>query len=360
MKKDKIVTEKITQILYILNNHDLFVKQTINDYIRSDSEGVLILLLEGKKKLIAKITIDVDNAFKNCKNEKVISDLENIGVSYINPVKAFEQVEKDIEGKPLFFCVLILEQGDFKIDKLEIFSLENKKEKTYNSERLFRFFGKVIKSIAELNFKANVLHGNINTENIMYKFGDGIREMLPVVANFTQVLVNPDQAKLTDEKLRYNLKYRPPEMVYDKKAETTKDEAEFAKRWPNWWRSFKYSTDFVEDVYALGETINEVLKQKESYLVNDSCEISTFKDIYSEMVKERYRYEYIYNDLNDKTKYTTIEHKLRPNMREILDLFITKAKECVKSSQKTVHNELISELEASLASIPKPKNIIFI
>ena len=233
-------------------------------------------------------------------------------------------------------------KGDFITKK------EDPQTKTKNSEKLYLLFGKVIISIAELNGKLKILHGDIRPENIMIKFnriGDSSDvDLEPEIMNFDLMLENNSGQDLFDPTVRYQFDYRSPEMS-EKIAYSSSSRTYYFKSDP---LPFKFSQDFVEDVYALGKTIRTVLTTYEKYLDTQFYGYKFLNSISDGMTSSRFH-------LSSPQKSTPpgmTYKKIRPNMKALLKSFTLAMKGCADCKDKTPYKNFIARAERSLLYIP--------
>lgn len=289
-----------------------------------------------------KVVIDIDEEYNKCKKEKLIKDLSDKKLPYLNIVKEHQEYSYK-EFKTMFYsCVVVSEPGIIDITKVDLFSFGGTDSQIQNSKIFFRFFGKAVLSFAELHFKGKVLQGNINPKNIMIRYKMKHSNFDPYIINFGLMLKSKEEKDISDEQFRYSLNYRPPEMYLGQKVKTEKDEAAFVKTWSEKWGSYKFSKNFAEDVYALGQTIEYSLRKHSQYISETQCETKGLREISDEMIKEGFE---------SMTDGST--RLLRPDMKKALDLFVKVTKSCNKSKADKLHKKFIEQATESLDSMSK-------
>ena len=349
---DRVSEGDSEKYLHILNNSDIFkTKYTVTDFVDCGMNGVIVDV--GNSNTVAKIILDDSDKYTMCKDELILKDLETKKVSYVNTlIEYLESSEEEEDKDKYYYCVLILEKADTDLSNDDIFS-ENKTNidvnielKKENSKTLFRFFGRVIQSFAELHFKAKVLHGDIKPDNIMVnkkEMNNGTIDLIPVIIDFGLRLVNTSGNEKKDEQLRYAPDFRPLEMTGGEKIKP-EDEKAFAETWAEKFKNFRYSKDFVEDVYALGKTIEVVIVNNEKYIDRTQCEISKLLAISNQMMQPK---QQIDSSNPDKP------HALRPNMKVVLRDFISKMNECSQDKPDILNQEFLFQANKSLEELDK-------
>lgn len=302
-------------ILETLGEFDLLGEYSVIGFIDYKMKGFNFHIAKGNENFVAKIFVDNSNHFGNCREDKLIDDLQKLKVSYLSTKVKYGQFEGlTDDGERVYTCVTIYEKPDTDLSRSDLFSHEQPNDYKENSAKLFRFFGKVIQSFAELNFKARILHGDIRPENIKVKISsDG--DFDPEIANFDLMLENLSGEKVLDYAFRYDPSYRSPEL-----AETIKiDEETNREYWDNSEKDYYFSEEFIEDVYALGKTIKNVLPKQKDFINDDQCEIIGLKDLASQMTKNK---EEITERVGSDNIRSLIVSKGRPNMKEALQSVI--------------------------------------
>ena len=218
--------------------------------------------------------------------------------------------------------------------------------KPQNAKKFFILIGQVILSITELNFKANILHGNINTSMLYLKHKDGFKKidenLESVITNFDRIVQNPIEYKAENDRIRYDLICRPPEMK--KYTISLKDGSQLLHLYP-------YSKDFLEDVYALGITINNAISTFISDIEKTESYIRELKEISSKMVNG----EEVPSDNTNR-----LSNLKKIDMKRVLFLYL----EAMNKAKSKVFNDSYTDLKNAIEKTLKylkvelPKNLI--
>ena len=357
---NKFDEEETSIILNTLDNISLDQTYKIEEFMNSGSGGAFFKIgipiydssqpkgYTIKEYFTAKVIIDQDKDFTICNGESSIDkfnkpvpvtvmDLDNNEmtinerkISYLNVIKSINFFKGTGKKEPFYSCVLIL--GETSGDLSDTFFSDiNDETKKGNSRRLFRFFARAALSLAELHFKAHILHGNISPYAFLVKSISKDNDIEPVLTDFRYILVNDSGEDIPDDQLRYNFYYRPPEMTGKTKEGILSDE----KAWENNWKNYQFSKDFLEDVYALGKTIKKAFEFQKSYVSTSLCEYKALKKISDTMIEENV--------------------KKRPNMKAVLEMFIKETAECNKGVDNSLHIEFVTKARRSF-----PKRIVII
>ena len=334
------------KIMITLEKCGLFKTYKLNNLFISDMEGV-VFDFSNKEELVAEITFENDKNHQYCKNVQIAKEaIKSKNINYVNKVLEIEQFSNKYYDEPFFVCVEIYEKSFTKISSGRMFSTVTGETKTSNSnsKQIFRLFGKVIQGIAELNFKGKILHGNINPKNIMVRYQKD-KEFDPVIINFSQIINSKKDKKIANKQIRYQEDYRLPEMKEEEVFIQGKDLS------TSMWvlDDYKYSADYIEDVYALGKTIKKVVDPENSYFDHQSCEIKALRAISKEMTKDEE-----YRNLPE----SSTEKIVRPNMKEMLAKFIAKMKECDPFLTDQLNKEFFEKAEKELEALKKQKILI--
>ena len=203
---------------------------------------------------------------------------------------------------------------------------------------MFRFFARVALSLAQLHFKAHTLHGNISLGSLMIKPLENNSDIDPITTDFRSALVNDSGEDIPDDQLRYNFDYRPPEMTGKTKEGSILDQ----KAWHRNWSRYKYSKDFLEDVYALGKTTKKAFEFQEGYVSTSLCEYKAPEEISEIMIKATG------DEPADIASANT-----RPTMIKVFEMSIEKTEECNKGVDNSLHFKFVTKARRSLRYIPK-------
>lgn len=331
-------------ILSILEKNSLFSKYKVKSSIELGTKGLIFDVDDNNENLVAEIIVDENKDYPICKNEETNQKVSKKKIIFVNNIQEHKKTSIKVDKINFYYCVQIFEKIFLRIDDSKIFWSFDSVSNKLNSKKLFRLLGKTILAFAELNFKAKILHGNIKPENIMVKYKKNSnhfdKEFDPVVINFSKMLENNTKKDLPDQVVRYSLGYFPPEL--DRKISIVQLYNDPYPRYVS--ENYKYSKDFLEDVYALGKTIENLLKIHAKYIIETQCEIKKLIEISNEMT------QHIPDD--DETSEPNSGEKPRPNMKEVLTKFIAKMKECDPNVIDLFNKEFLDQANASLKSLP--------
>ena len=345
----KELEKNIRLIIYTLQNSKGMKNYKSKSYLGLRSSGVLVELENSSKEtFLAKVVIDADKKYQICNIEKVIQELNSKRVSYVNVFKEFINYNGTDNTSNFYSCIVVTERPDQDLDHTQLFFRDDSKSIVENSKKMFRFFGRVAQSFAEMHFRTNVLHGGINPETIMVnikKVSEGVFDLVPVITDFSLRLLNPEKKDLPDEQLRYMQGYRPPEML----SVMMRGKEALESLWYANWKTYKFSEEFTEDVYALGKTIRQLLIIHFSFLSFGECQDLELENIYTQMMKVK--------EVDDPQSNTT-KKRIRPNMKEVLGMFINAMKKCYKDDIDPLDQEFLTQAQESLAELQK--NILIV
>ena len=357
---------KQLQILKTLRDCSIMENYSVEGYVGSGQGTAVVDVtqIDTGLKYVAKVVLDIDNSYSRCRKEEIIEKLSNDGISYVNKFIQKKRFTDRIQTEDFYSCVLILEKAGEALDKNLLFpkfdgksKIEIQNTKIENSKKLVRFFGRVIQSFAELHVKAKVLHGDIRPENIMVNKKEISKDnfdLIPVIIDFGLRLVNKSGKDIKNDLLRYTKGYRLPQMIEKIKV----DGKSFEESWEDNSNEYIFSKDFIEDVYALGKTIENVLKFQTNFIDNDICEMLRLKDLYLQMMQKK--------EGANKKQYISKEDPI-PNMQQVLTNFLDKMKRCVEIERKNkslryvpdeVNEEFIKQASKSLESLRSKVPII--
>lgn len=327
IRNDPFAGRYLEDIKHVLDNASSFNRYS-TEGVREFVEGGLVLdVLKDKNKFWAKLLLEEDSGFSKCEAFKVFEKEDFSSIKYVQKMPWREAFTGKILNKEdnslkreVHACIAVFEAyGDgASLKDAKIFESESRK----NWPVLFRFFGRLIQAVAEINFRAKLLHGDIRPENIilMAKRDSNLKlmDVEPAVFNFDSYLENSIFVNKKDPKLRYALAYRAPEM----RQATTMSSKFSEDDWRQNWEKYEFSGQLVEDTYALGVTIKEVLKQQKNNVDEGSAEYRDFKALVDTMTTDRYKEPYV------KGKNLTM---LRPSMKTViweLGLIMTRCEVC--------------------------------
>ena len=336
-----------------LQNAKLFKKYPVKEYIGAGTGGIVLDVKSDNPKLVAKILIDYDYRFPYCQDNQVLKKLEGDGVHYVNKLISTETytgylsaAEKTTSASHLFYaCILFLEKADTDLRIGKLFDTKS----IENWPVLLRFFGKLIQSFAEINFKGKILHGDIKPENIMAKILNkdtpSELDIEPVVIDFDLNLHNPREKYMIHHQLRYTPNYRPREM-FDATKIPLKDAT---TAWEINWRKYVYSGEFVEDSYALGVTIKEVLGLQSGNVDKTSKEYTGLLNLAKRMTGREYEQD---TKLISATNRKGLK-PLRPNMKIVLKEFLDIIEACKDCNNSELTKQFIKDAKKSLEKMNK-------
>lgn len=337
-----------------LKNASLFVSYPVEKYLGAGTGGVVFSVKSENPKLVAKIIIDDNFRFPYCRDNQVLKKLEDDGVNYVNKLVTSETytgylsaAEKTVSASNFFYsCVLILEKADTDLKIGKLFE----RNSISNWPVLLRFFGKLIQSFAEINFKGKILHGDIKPENIMVKISKkGTPPELdiePMVIDFDLNLENPREEYMTHHQLRFSFDYRPREMFYA----TFIPNIDSTTAWKKNWRKYLYSGEFIEDSYALGITIIEVLASQSGNVDQISKEYTNLLALAKQMAGSAgYIQDKIY--ISDRNRNGL--KPSRPNTKIVLGKFLDIIRACEKCKDSNLTKQFIVDAQKSLDEMNK-------
>lgn len=182
----------------------------------------------------------------------------------------------------------------------------------------------MLKSFAEINFIGKVLHGDIKPESIMVTFLDKEDEYKskfePVVTDF-DMLISSAQKDVEPSLIRYTEGFRPPELSKEKE-------------------NYKFSKEFVEDVYALGATIKSVIQTQQNFIDSSDCWILKLQELSSAMILNKEKSMISKNFLRQTTVSTVSDRK---NMKDTLVDYLTMLAACSKKSPVSLNSQLFQK-----------------
>lgn len=363
-----------SKIFLTLNDPEQMSDYEVKRYIGSRAQGVAFDVMKSNELFVAKVILDADADFSFCRREKVVEELNLKGISYVASLKHYHEYTSKDKNPEVFSCVLIYDRSDDTITNPKLFTKNDIKGKIENSKQLFVFFGKAIQAFTEINLKKQVLHGNITPESIMVNFkqidNNSDRDFEPVVVDFCFSLKNEQFKFISDKLFRYSDGFRPSEMIekteekettstqnqnknQNQKNDKEKEKEQKKLERENWnknWEKYTYSKEFVEDVYALGKTIEKVLDIQNRFIDESQCEIESLRKIAKLMLKKREELDLTVNPSSEPKKYI----KVRMNMREITVKFIEKVNDCDKSQSNTKYQLFIKQATESINSFRIP------
>lgn len=237
------------------------------------------------------------------------------------------------------------EKHDTSISNGNLFARKSQASPAQNSKSLFRFFGKLVIGFAKLNFRTKILHGNVNSDTILVRYKDN-NEIDPIISDFSLALLNEEEYNTTDGIIRYEGKYRCPELVEKIKTTIISHDVYYEYILP----SFLYSNEFVEDVYAIGHLIEQTLLYQSGNIESKQCETQVLRDMAANMKRDKTitaDFGLVFKDIK------TVAH--RPNMKQALQGFIEKVEECTKLDKDPLNLNFINDGRALLEELGKEK-----
>ena len=350
LKNHSVYANRLNELDQTLQASKILKDYMVEEFSSFTTDSVNFLLTHSGDDFLAKLIKETDSNFKTCEKLKQIHKKENFQIRFASEIlQSDNYTGTDEKSNNFFYCVLLFKMNKMNIGREMLFWNDgNPLTKAKNAEKLYLFFGKSIQGFAELNGKAKVLHGNIRPESILidYKSIQNKFElyMEPEIRDFDLMLENASGKNLYDRVVRYHPDYRCPEM----KSKVKKDKTSKKEFFDDGFRCFEYSKDFIEDVYALGMTIKNVIDTNSPAIDTRFHGISYLQDLAQLMI-----------DVRDKPKTSSIfasifykNDKVRPNMKQVLKSFLENIKSCEYCQFKSLREEFITSAEKSLESIP--------
>lgn len=340
---------KIYTIQYTLEHFNGEDEYEVLSYQGSSKADLRFHAVKDDRNFLVKVIAETSSSFKDCSEMQKIYSIDWIKRNFFNNQISYKEINTIVDRTEIYSCYLIYEKPESDLSKPDLFSRKNLSDKIENSRKLFRFFGKAIRIFAELNFKGRILHGDIRPDNIMVNYGsDG--ELEPKIVNFDSILKHEGNGDITDKQLRYWSYYRAPEI-----NEVALIDGQFnAYRWMNDYDKYKYSKEFVEDVYAFGITIKKVLKFHSDSIDEKQKEIEALSDLAKLMSKDK-------TEITQKKflKYFSFNstNKSRPNMMEVLGKYLEAMTSFDFENGSGTDQALFRQMKDSFDSM---KNIIII
>ena len=237
------------QVLRALRTSTLADKYPIHGYVGAGGGGMVFIADESKDKPLAFKLMKDSKGYPNCKDNLILKELNDDDVIYVNRYVAHEEIRFKYEGELRFWCALVTERG-----KQDLYSpLFADKDPKKHWPEIFSMVGKIILAHAEINFKERILHGDIKPENIILIERNG--EYEPAVIDF-DLKLDYLNSKANDCQARYTDTYRAPEL----RVKCEVDEKYDSDFWKKNCESYFYSKNFLEDAYALAQTIKDFLE----------------------------------------------------------------------------------------------------
>lgn len=333
--KDSDDSVKLLQMFFdILDSSSLVANYELTDWI-SDNDNILLFQAKQKKNLyLCKVIIEYENDHKYCDIEKENIAINKLNISYMNKIIYLEEGSKKYGDKKLIYCISIFEDQLKQINSGRLFSKNTRKELYNNRKKLFTIITKLIIAITELNFKANILHGDIRPDNIYIKYDPQSYESLedydPVVTNFKQIVENQFGKILPSDEIRYEEKYRPKEMT---------DKIDYSTNGRKMLIGYHYSKDFLEDVYALGVTIKEIITHHQDKNYLEKPLNKALLNIADDMIDGE-------DVPNPKNPTQTIS--VRPNMKDVLLKLYKSMKDLIDSNPDSIDSSLLRQVKTTL------------
>ena len=342
IQRDSNLEKYLEDIKFVLDEAASFNLYSTESFKESVEGGLVLDVQRDKKKFWAKLLFEEDHKFSKCENFKVFEKEEFNKIKYVQKMSKREAFTRKVFNKEdnslikeIHACIVIFEDYNININLKDTNIFDNDSIKHWPI--LFRFFGRLIQAVAEINFRAKLLHGDIRPENILLVVKKNVNPELmdvePVIFNFDSKLEYSAFVKKPDQKLRYALVYRPPEM----RQATTKSEKFSEGDWNKNWKNYEFSDQLVEDTYALGVTIDEVLKKQINNVNKNSDEYREFRILVDQMMSARYKEPYV------KSKNLTM---LRPSMKNVIWEFGLIISKCQICKTNTITKDVKDEIEA--------------
>lgn len=331
-----------------LVNAETFKSYPAKRFLGAGTGGVVFDIESPDDNLVAKVLTNENKYFQTCQDNMILHTLSKQKVSYTNKLVEIEGYTGTYKNyakggdNNFYVCILVLEKADTDLKIGKLFETKS----TKNWPVLLRFFGKLIQSFAEINFKGKILHGDIKPENIMAKISKkgtpAELDVEPVVIDFDLNLENPEEEDMSDRQLRYTHDYRPKEMF----ELTYIPDIDPSDAWKKKWRNYKYSGKFLEDSYALGVTIAHILKiQASSNNVDlESKEYHELVALVSEMIGPKETA----GRASPPAGGRGATQQFRPNTKVVLERFLEIIKACEKCSESNLTKAFVDEAQKSL------------
>ena len=294
-------------ILHIFEKNDVIKDYEFVRMEPIENDIFTYILKKGMIEYYFQIIFESKDNNNLCDIEEINFHINSqIKVSYINNVIAYDKKKKQkLYNNEYIYCTSLSEIANNDISNTEIFSTGSNSSKIINSAKLFILIGKVIISIAELNFKANILHGDIDIDSIKIKHKEGsityCEDYEPIITNFHKMVQNPRKTKLEQQEVKYEKGYRTPQM--EKCVIKLNDDQVLY--------NYQYSDNFYEDVYALGVTIDKIIEAQSSKINIKEDSIVGLQEISKKMIEGK-------TSTEKRLKNNNIEQY---NMKEILDMY---------------------------------------
>ena len=204
---------------------------------------------------------------------RMYSALEDAGVPYL--ISTEEPFCSTDSKKGLILCGIMMERA-LPVTKPMFAAAVSAEQREENTVDFIRFAIRTLYGFSIMHFQAKYLHADIKPDNLMYiKTAQG--EIKPRIIDFDltfnrRKLLNPGF-------LTYTPDFRPPELLAI--APTNHLGGAGYKK----LRAYVYDSEFKEDAYALGLTLQKILRINEPLLKLGSGRVEALKGILKAMTQ---------------------------------------------------------------------------
>ena len=164
-----VYKDLIPDVLHILNTVPFFNTYKYVSLHNANANIISFNVKNSNIEYFSKIIIESRDSHRLCDVEAVNFYLNGEQILYMNNIIEFDNNRDQTNITKYFYCAAIIEKTYTGISSENLFSVTPQNNIAKNTVKLFILIGKVIQSIAELNFKANILQGNISTQSIQVK-----------------------------------------------------------------------------------------------------------------------------------------------------------------------------------------------
>lgn len=259
------------QLLYGILNSDYFEDYSFTKMLGRGSFGTVLEAKFGDDKVSVKIMFD-NSRYSNCDDaEKNYNQLKVVdGIKYLietSPPKKFAKYSQ-------YACAIIMERA-FPTESVMFSWKDTQEELTFNTERFVRFAERLIEGFYTINYIGKFYHADVKPDNIMY-IKDNNNEVEPRIIDFDLTF-----KKLTPNYnpgfIIYTITYRPPELKRLVPNTNPTPEEKPAMR------AYKYDPEFKEECWAVGKSIEHIIKVNRHYLDSTNEKLVALKEVLSEM-----------------------------------------------------------------------------
>lgn len=332
--------EKYPLYLHLLENAVIMKGYSFVNLLHYDEKYTTFTVTKNNANFLFKVIYETEKDHKLCDIEQRNFEMEvyrkNIhSVSYIYETIAFWHEKYEVDYLiHYYYCTSISELEPTHIINSEMFILENERDKKYFSYELFILIGKVIIAIAEMNFKSNVLHRDIHIDSIGVKRIGGNLKLCekydPVIMGLDRMIQDPSHYLVKASEIKGENNYILPETKEKLEKQFTKTEF------------YPYSRGFVEDAYALGPVILEIIQNYEHIINNEDPGIVKLKAIANRMIKG-------VKETNPRNPSDI--QIIRMDMKEVLDLYYEAMKSSIEVGKFNPYRDFLPRVEEVIKSL---------